>query len=513
MGRWLLEIDHGRDVARWADPGPTTAAIGLGAQSGTLTTFFAGLDLGELELPDGADVEIAIELERAEPLLTFDDLDRLEGAPALLRRQLDDGTTIPILRGVVTDVERGALAEPVKLSIVSPPFRASALIPSPTSAVSEETWPITGGFVGHAADLGRICPRIIGAPGNVPGGTALEGSPAILAELDPGVSGTLVVSDGRVGASIVRVYCPQSRDDPAFATYSDTAPIVYQNDLTGRSRGTVDVPGSMLPAAEGQTYYIGWGASGGMLSPRTGEGIRGWAEVVEAVLTEGGYPVDVSKLRGEAHFLDRFLVDLYWDEPTNARDLVESLLSMVPGIRTMRSEHGEWWRAPNWWTPAWQAVTDIVVGRGATRSGPIRTRLPEDGLVNDITVDYARTVPGGPTGRVRYTAAADPADLRVVPDPRCARSQLRHGLRAYSAELPTWNRATAELHASGVLALGAEPRRGVPVVVRASSRTERLARGDVVSLTDRALGWSELPAEVESVVIGGSQVRLDLTVL
>jgi hypothetical protein len=57
--------------------------------------------------------------------------------------------------------------------------------------------------------------------------------------------------------------------------------------------------------------------------------------------------VDVNRLRGEAHHLDRLQVDLYRDEPTLARDLVEDLLAMIPGIRTMRSERGEWWRAPS----------------------------------------------------------------------------------------------------------------------------------------------------------------------
>ena len=51
-------------------------------------------------------------------------------------------------------------------------------------------------------------------------------------------------------------------------------------------------------------------------------------------------------------------------------------------------------------------------------------------IVNDVTVDYARTVPGSSTGRVRYTAEEDPLDSRVIADPRCIRSQARHGVRA-----------------------------------------------------------------------------------
>ena len=51
------------------------------------------------------------------------------------------------------------------------------------------------------------------------------------------------------------------------------------------------------------------------------------------------------------------------------------------------------------------------------------------------------------------------------------------------------------------------------VRVRATSRAERLQPGDVVSLTDRALGWSELPSEIEGLTLGGSEVKLDLTVL
>lgn len=506
MGRWLLEVDHGREVARWSSPGPYTGTVGLGHSTGTEATYAAGLDLDEEEVPEGAEVSIAIDLERAGPVLTLDDLDRLEGAPGLLRRVLDDGATVPFLRGIVTDLERGTVDEPVTFSLASPPVQSSALIPDPTGVVSETTWPVTGGRDLHAPDVGRVYPRIIGQPGTA---AYPEGSPAILAEADfAGPGDTIIISDGRVGSTTVTISCPQWRD--AALAYSETLSIVYMQDLAGKTVGTVTA--TVAAPEEGQTFYAGWGSGGGMLSPRTGLAVRGWAEVVEAILGTG-YPVDVQRLRGEAHFLDRFLVDLYWDEPTLARDLVEDLLAMIPGIRTMRSEKGEWWRAPSWLRPSWQAVDDIVIGRGATRRGPVRTRMPDGGLVNDITVDYARTVPGGCTGRVRVTAADDPLDSRVIADPRCARSQARHGVRSYTAEIPTWDRGTAELHASGVLGLGATARRGVAVEVRATPRSERLAPGDVVSLTDPALGWSDLAAEVEGLTLGGSTVKLDLTVL
>ena len=512
MGRWLLEVDHGRDVARWASPGPTSSTVGLGHQVGTACRYVAGLELGEVEIPEGADASIAITLTRAGPQLTLPDLERLEGSPALLRRQLDDGALLTILRGIVVDVERGAVDEPVTFSLEAPPAAAAGLIPDPAAAVGEATWPVSASFTLCDDDVGRVPPRIIGAPGLVAGSLNLEGAPAILAELRVATAaGTVIVADGRVGATQVRLFCPQSRDDGY--DYAEILSIAYMDDLAGRKVATVTPSAAMAAPAKGQTYYAGWPVAGGMLSPRTGLAVRGWAEVVEAVLTERGYPVDVARLRGEAHLLDRYLLDLYWDASTSARDLVEGLLAVVPGIRTMRSERGEWWRAPTWQRPAWEAEADVIVGRGATRLGPVRSRVPEGGILNDVSVSFAGTVPGGPTQLVRLTAAADTADSRIVADPRAARSQARYGVRAYTADLPTWDRSTAELHASGVLAIGAAPRTGVAMALRATARAERLAPGSLVAVTDSALGWSGLAAEVEAVTLGGSEVKLDLTLL
>ncbi len=511
MGRWILEIDHGRGVARWAAPGPWSGPSVLSPEGGVDLPYAAGLDLGEVDLPEGEDASVTIALARAAPVLALDDLDRLEGSPALLRRVLDDGSMVTILRGLVQDVERGSTQEPIELSIVPAGTTTTGTIPNAALAVSATTWPIA--FVLHEADVGRCYPWIIGRPGSA----TAPGAPAVLAEFGGAAQGSIVVAAHRVEATTVTVFSPESQEDPVVATYSDVLNIIYEDDLAGNTVASVSYPASFVSPAERLTFFTGWGL-GGLLSPKTGRAARGWADVVEAVMSlrGAGVPIDWNKLRGQADQLNRYNVDLYWDEPTSAWDLVADLLGMIPGLRAMRSEHGIWWRAPSWQTPSWQAVTDIVVGRGATREGRVRTRLPESGIVNDVTVEYARTVGSGgaPTGLVRLTAASDPSDTRIVGDPRAARSQARPGgVRTYSTEIPTWDHGTAQLHASGVLALSAEPRRGVAVSVRATARTERLLPGDVVSLTEPTLGWSDLAAEVEGVTLGGSSVGLDLTVL
>jgi len=209
---------------------------------------------------------------------------------------------------------------------------------------------------------------------------------------------------------------------------SDTRPIAYRVDGTGRNVASINLVASALTVDLGTEYLIRWDVDGGALF-EGGQEISRAGALIEYLLRVSGLPVDYARLSGSRMALDAYEVAGTIQEPVQILEWIgDALCSIIP--MTMTSGPSGYWPWP--WPTFLRssealAVIDPSLG-DVIRDGEIS--LDSKGVVNEISLSYAIDLESGdPTKFVR--AGGIDSD---IPLGACLNSQQAYGVISEEVE-------------------------------------------------------------------------------
>ncbi len=563
---WLLDIEVGGRVERFS-----TRPLRVPLADGSELVYREGLaDFTMTAGGDAGELSVAVSI-------SSEDTERIGGSPSLvgswaalhaagwsLERQLatlrrwrpgtDREQSRVVVCGHVEDVEYGGRLEPLELSIVRSPTRASRSIldgqvaasfpqdlPADTvnrkpATVNRFTWPVRAAYEPDQEIEGRFYPLIIGYPGEV---SSLNeplvpqaASPCYLVENNETGGGPtkrdsrLMVADGSIDAIAVRIY-DFDTDPPT----EDIRDLFEVQDLLGRTVTVCDFnnPATIINGL-GHPYYAAFarstppGTLGGGVLRADGSGvIRGMGEVIRFMLERSSdLPIDISRMESERPLLDRWLVDTWLNEPVNVWEWIFEEFGKLAPIRVVEGKAGLFVRLMRFDATELDATLYLDADlRQVERVSTVRPRKFEQ-IKNEITLFFQ---PDRGTGGFReqrtVTGDADPNDSRVFSNLRCRSSQLGFeirgqrgsGIRTMEIEAPhTWDLQTAILTLETKAAELALPHEEVTYLGPADME-ERVEIGDVVVINDSEVGLDQRVALVDDLSFGTGRTLLDLVVL
>lgn len=403
-----------------------------------------------------------------------------------------------LMAGTVEASEYGEDGEPVSLTMRPPSTDDGALIPPPEAAVSTDTWSAPS-----TTDVGRPYPIVVGKPG-LGGGvvTARGGSPAYC--VSTAGNGKWLISYGRVAASTVTLV------DIANGT-SASLPVTVEKDTLGNVVSTVAGSGAGVTATDSQ-YAVDWSASdGGIIPPFQTTAAIGAGDVCLWLLSESTADYDEGAWRAVRRSLNRYKLSFYIESTSPLEVLRSEVLPLLP-VSEISGPSGITpilWR---WDATALDAEAVLEEGRNVHRASSVQ--LDRDGLVNEVTINYAprsddnqpyrsRTITG------RNVGASTP---NVFEHPACRASRNRYGQRSETFDTPNvYDTATADRTLLDIAAARALPRKRISY--DGDADLGYLKRGSVVLLTDARLNLAERIALVVGRALSGSTVTLSLVLV
>jgi hypothetical protein len=423
---------------------------------------------------------------------------RLQGMPARVylhamgstRREL-------IVDGIVDGVEFGALNEPITFIVrqsisedLGSTHPAAQFLGVPAFGADGSTWNWDGEF------SGEYLPIVIGKPGS--GDGTSFGSPAFGLNNVPG--GTVSASAAAHAVAATSVYI-ENFDNGQTGTRSV---LSQYRDVRGRRIALVDLsPWSAPRWSEGDEMWVDWGASLGGAVDASGALIRGAGDAIEYLLRRSTTQIDWGRLLAVLPLLNGYKIDTAIvrapDEPVRPWAwLAQHVLPLLP-VSVLTTANGlslALWRYD---TPAADAVAALTDGLNCSRASAVAASDADD-IRNEFEVLYgwdAKT--NAPTRRLVLTGsdatlnddsdAVESYDLRVSVD--------RYGRRPAEPIKATavWDHGTAHRIAQWMARRGGLP--SLTVAYDIEPEFAWLSPGDVVTITDDGLGWSERVALVE----------------
>lgn len=540
---WLLDFDVGGRVYRFAtEPVEVTAANGdtyaydpglTPPEMGMLRSFGAReVELTIHSLIDWAKIEaqgIALEDRRV--------IVRLHYSGEVLEQchQLLDGNA--------EIVSHPGLGEPITLTVVEDIERGAIAIPGAQAVVSDETWPVrTPTFEPAESALGKTYPIPVGYPGDhpKPGASVDIAEPAYPApwveEDSADAADRLLVAPGRIDAAQVTAF--HFEDGVLQVNDVSTARTA---DALGTS--VTYVQQAIVSDETNEETYVGLrkasGYGGGIISPYTGEVLRGAGEVFRYFLdyfTDAR--LDHDRIKAHQVFFDRFKVDgvIGLNGSERVTDFVRrAVLDVVPGL-LVDGPAGLYLAPLRWDAEKHHRVAHIDIDKGHASVVGSFAKWGEP-IQNRFTIDYRprwgnqyvsrreltsieKLTAGALTGGVRFPplsldapwVASGESDTRVAGSSLLRSSQARFGMReADPLQLPScWDDATANLFLYYLAMKHAWPKR----IGRIESPTlSTLLPGDVITLTQSSNHLDEHVAMVLDRSVVPTTVRVDVVLL
>lgn len=465
-----------------------------------------------------------------------------------------------VLAGRLRDPEWGEDGEPVAFTLEDQPWQGSARHPSRVARVDGTTWPDSIDQL-QEAHLGALYPTVIGRPGAISDGSRVSATPARWVWHEPTIPGAyteftglvLVVAGHHVSAERCYLICDEhpgawrapvfngtdGRGNavafvPWYATISGTEEDYAYDPGGSYASSFVDFDAdptyglghrSTLPdgttvstlttdSAQPQ-FWVAWDDEESINHGGLTEGgrlIRSAGDVLAWLLRRSGRPVDVGSVAAAAPFLRGFRLDFGISSDCSIWEFVSAHLLPILPISISAAPAG--WRVDAWrWeaTPG-EAVVELEAGAEVSRVSAITSDTA--GICNRFRLQFSRAARTG-----RYTEEVelsgdpyDPDDLNHEFSAACRRSADAYGNTDEEVLVSdiVYDHSTARLILRHMAAARALPRLRVRYRV-AERLVYQLRPGDVVRLTDAALGWTTAERWlVEEIEWGGGSVVVGL---
>lgn len=542
-GIWLLDLHVGGRVFRYA-----TERCSVTDAAGTTYLYDEGLSDLELGMVRTlGERRIGIEVNSPEDWA----LHIARGATLDQRRAVlrywHSGTVLERADVVAVGLTEGVAVsdggESLSFEIVDDIASRGIVLPPASAVVTEETWPSgRAGYELPASQIGKLYPVLIGYPGDHPkrGATVDIAEPAFpLALVEEQTAGNtdewFIVAHGRIEAAQITGWYIDGETltpiDDATATTTDLlGQTVTYIEISAGGSTDADFFGGLRKAS-------GWG--GGILSPYTGELLRGAGEVARYILDYFAPTVTLDKGRMAAAqaWLDRFQVDGVILGENAITWLDERVLRHLPVIG-VDGPRGFFLAPMRWDAQARHAVAHLDADTGRVDlDGEIGTwdepvynwfqidyrprRMGEEfasrRTLTSIDGDLAAAITTGAnlppfTTSLPWIATTE-NDYRVWGSVLCRGSQARHGVRQMDPiqHMACWDDHTAALILHYLAARYAVPKRQARYV--GGAELDGLLPGDVVTVTDASNYLSSAVALVVERTVSAADVALDLVLL
>ena len=423
-----------------------------------------------------------------------------------------------IVSGALGSPTHGSRHEPVDFTITESDWLDAALLPAPGAKVRKKTWPKTtaGGHDLRRDDpaKGQHYPLIFGDPGKYPPvewwGKAsgnMPMTPALLVKIDT------TDEDNRAHPATIllaghAVYLPST---PTVSIYNEakrrwfTATPVLSADGLGRTVTTTTTTAANPAAANfiepGDGLWVAWTGAGGVPNKHETAPARGAGEIIDYLL--GFSKLRIDTLRGRAVLLevDGFALDFWINEPRAPFEIIkQDILPLLPMSAQIRQEGlgFVYWK---WDAVAADAVATLDVSTElGERTSSVEVSAIDD-VYNTIRIDYCQD---GPEGDYRktliYSHEDTAADGEVSVNPYSWASFTRYGKReGLVIEAPIVEQDdTARAILDWKIRYHSMTHRTVSYRLPQAWQAREV--GDVITVTDSAIGWSGVVCLITAIV-------------
>lgn len=467
--------------------------VGEGGASVPMTIYLDGTDIAERIAQghrlDGARGELA-ELHlsaRMEPLEVWSRRTILVSQGRLLQ---------PVLAGA--DTSSSALV----FSLEEILQESTQPLLDPAAVIDENTWPQS-----LEAVIGKSYPVVLGAPGAFrkdDGSTGqTSGSPAYPVTYTSTNIDYLLICDGEVEASTVRVYDDSGGDDA----------LTVSTVLDGRGRrvSVVDLGSSSLSRTDTE-YWVEW-TSPGLIDPVGGGGIQTLGQALLWAAMQMRSRVDLAAwLARQSGALSAIRVGTYINDPElTPQQFMSSMLEAVPSVSVRNGPSGLYPHVRLLNQPDGDGVMHVTEGGDFRAATELTTQTSPADVRNTFTVRFAPRAKTGAYRRyVRCAPRIDPGNRSDFTTAYAQMSASRHGsAHAETLEVPwIYDEASAARIAAEHVRL-----RGFAYATRtyrADWRYGWLEVGMMIRLTSASLHMTDVQVEIigKAHRIGGYEFLL-----
>lgn len=431
-----------------------------------------------------------------------------------------------VLSGPIASAEGGALGEPLVLGLTEAPWRRTPrALPRESYRVSSATYSDTGYQIGDGVAK-QLPAEVVGAPGYrdpntggsypaLPGLLALVDSSALSNAVNPV---TIVIGVGAlkaVGAASVKLFNASAASGAAsIATFTPTLLV----DGRGQTVTVINAPnelGGGLDIADGDELWIHFLAPATGGRPDTQGGVmRGADEVIRWLVEQSGARADIGRMASDLRPFRSWTLDFYLNSTV---DPLELLLTEVVPLLPLSVRVGPGGLTLRRWP--YDAVYEDAVAHldmdrtTGERLGPV-VRSDPSGVTNLLTIRYALNgytdaylaeFTFAPTKRV------DQVDREVHPYARASADRYgeREGAPIESALIV--DRQTAVAAVNWQIRHHSQTRESV--VYQVPQEWQALTPGDVITVTDSAIGWDQRICVVVGVLLREGPTELSIEAL
>jgi len=486
---WLLDLVAGQT---WRFASRTVTWDGNRYTDG-LETPGSFADALSFSVPTEASFPVVIQ---AQHVAKLDMEDIALGATATLYYWQDpdgDDDPVVVISGTVEDPEYGGRDEPLDCSIREVPWDDNGRIPDATARIDLDTWP------NYDTDAGiddEFYPLVIGEPGI---DVDTVGSPAYWVQI-AATDYVLVAGHPRVASTAtVSIYnkTQGTNNAPNLSHVADgLGRIVTVGDIT--AWGGI---------AAGDEIWAVWGAGGALPNPEDPtKPLTGAGDLIEYLLHRSTIRVDWGRLRAAKGRLNGYRIDTYLQPGPEERFsawtwITEHMLPRLPvSVRT--GPNGLYLAVFDPTAPVAQARVRLEHGRNCERVSTVAVLGTSD-VANDFALSYApQANKDKGSATVRLTGSTETLDAfdDAYRSAICEESVRRYGVipREFKTAI-VYDQSTAVRMLISEAALTALPFREVTYIVNDEADILDMEPGDLVSLTDSTLGWTDRAASAWTV--------------
>lgn len=398
-----------------------------------------------------------------------------------------------LVTGEITEPSHGGVDEPINFSLSQAPFDDRSSMISPDAVIDEAAWPDA-----DEKAYGNTYPQVFGAPGRISSSAKVAGSPGYIVDTS---NLYLLIAGHEVNATSVYVKNIDNGTDWASRSVSHTT------DGRGRtvaiatlSSGAGD--GQYNSSTAGNEYMVSWSADGGRYNRRRDASLTRAGDMLDYWLDLTTLRVDQGRTAAAAELLNGFLLSGYADEDTSVWDWIKSNLLPILPVSIVAGPNGLYPIVWPYEAVEEDAVATIDVDRlDAERTSEVQYSPVAD-IANEIRVayaldletdNYARQIRA--TGDDTYTSQFDDTfyGISVL---RASRSRYGVAVEALETDI-VYDQTTASKVATWVSYANATTTRTVTYLLPSHYRW--LALGDVVTITDSEIVWTDQLCWIESI--------------